>query len=121
MTDLIHQSIKLRTDQVVKIKELKMNLSEWTRNKFDEDFMVEKIKEKMKGYGEKMKILKKYLNKQKENLIFSKENKKLLKECNKIIKKNETYFFLQLEIFNKETKKNLTYGEFREALNKYGG
>jgi len=87
MTDLLPQSIKLRTDQIVILKKLGINLSEWTREKFDESFLnVEEVDKKIKEYQESIKKMRNH-KKEIKKLIseFSEEEKDYLLESENIL------------------------------------
>jgi hypothetical protein len=103
-------SIRLYEDQIKMAKELSLNISEWARNKFDEEFSaLEVIDEKIKNIQKELEnlsnqkdLIKSTLNKitQKEEVFFN--------EAREILIKNPSYLKGQCikykAIFNKLIK-----------------
>lgn len=111
-------TVRIRLDQAVEINHRDLNLSEFLRNKLDEefgsnDFIAAKEKELMEQL-EKIKQVKK--ENQVKAKITDKEEEKFFKETREILKKDPSFMQGRWNLYKNLFHKTISLNKFRELI-----
>ena len=119
-------TIRLRPDQLTSVKELKINLSEWVRDKMDEElislkeieFTIKNTKKKLKKLTEiKQKIIRRNTE---NNELFgiNDQNRKFLLETKGLLEKNPEFLEGRIKLFKRRygITQNITQRKFWALL-----
>jgi len=116
MSDVV--TIRIRSDQSQKIKEMQMNLSEFVRNKLDEEFeTTETLDQEEKDLKKKIKEIKSKKEKIKNRVLDKKDTKKEEKYL-KQMKEHSRMFGIEdaLKNYNMKFGKKISMEKFLELI-----
>ena len=113
-------NVRVSPDQFKKIKESNINLSEFIRDKLDEEFeTVESIAEKEKELQdqlEKIKIQKERINKKPKTENTSETEKKFLEDTKKLINNKPEFLVGRWNKYKNDFGKMIKLEEFKEMI-----
>jgi len=120
------RTIRLRKGQVSSIKDLNINLSEWVRDKIDEELIsLQEIKVSIKNTQKKLQKLKEIekniiqCNTENEELFgINDRNRRFLLETKVLLKKDPTFLEGRIQLFKNRfgITRNITKRSFLELL-----
>lgn len=117
MSDVV--TIRIRSDQSQKIKDRQMNLSEFVREKLDEEFeTAETLEQEKKELQEKIKEIetKKEKIQKKQESVGNEEEKEFLKFAKKNLEERPGELTENLRVYNQKFHKRISLEKFKEML-----
>ena len=115
-------TIRIRVDQIQKINESDMNLSEFVREKLDEEFETqESLAEKeteLLSELEKIKTKKATAKSNKENNIGNPSEEKFFKETKEILERDPGFLVGRWNKYKNDFRKTISLSKFEELIKK---